>query len=448
MKKLNGTTLNSKGKGLRDKDLQNLYSLADIKKLQSGIPLFKEETEAPSVYLFLDGELKVSRNVSGKPREVTRLQQDKGSEGVAFVADAPWTVTVTATRPSTVMTLKKAVFDKLDEKIQLYFYKRLYRFDDDLIDQFIETKSEMNRQKELFQSYMLSIHTSAKEDYSKSDFISGILDKIPRLPSFTSNLAVGLMDDQISSKAVAELVKEDPSLAASVLKTVNSPYYGFGKNISDINHAIILLGFNELYQLVIAEGINRTMPNSSNFRDIFKHSICISRIAFALSLGSRIGKPAEVSTIGLLHDLGSSVKHLLKKQNPKISILIDYIDAAATGAVLMEQWNLPERVWQSIELQNYPRFASPDKIPDSLRNNVAVLYLAHVCFDFLEDPEKGTGDSPFTEDYIKLLGVDSVSPRYITKKFIMPVLIKNLHTFPAFFRRLVTKHTRNYDVLN
>ena len=190
------------------------------------------------------------------------------------------------------------------------------------------------------------------------------------------------------------------------------------------------------------------MPNSRNFRDIFKHSICISRIAFALSLGSRVGKPAEVSTIGLLHDLGNSVKHLLKKQNSKISILIDYIDAAAIGAVLMEQWNLPERVWQSIELQDYPRFASPDKIPDPLRNNVAVLYLAHVCFDFLETPEKGASDSPFTEDYIKLLGVDSDSPRHITKKFIMPVLTKNLHTFPAFFRTLVTKHTRDYDSLN
>ena len=447
MKNLNMSAPNSKGKGLRDKDLQNLYSLSDIKKLQPDIPLFRQETEAPSVYLFLDGELKVSRNVSGETREVTRLQQDNGGEGVAFIADAPWTVTVTATRPSTVLTLKRAVFDKLDKKIQLFFYKRRYRFDDDFIDRFMESKSRIDRQKELFQSYMLSLHTSPREDYLKSEIIAGILDKIPRLPTFTSNIAASLMDEEISSKAVADLVKEDPSLAAGVLKTENSPYYGFGKNISDINHAVILLGFNELYQLVIAEGINRTMPNSPDFKDIFKHSICISRIAFALSLGSRVGKPAEISTIGLLHDLGTSVKHLLKKQNPKIGILIDYIDAAVIGAVLMEQWNLPERVCQSIELQNYPRFTSPDNIPDSLRDNVAVLYLAHVCFDFLESP-KGAGDSPFIEDYIKLLGTESGSPRHITKKFIMPVLKKNLSTFPAFFRKLITKHTRNYEILN
>ncbi len=448
MKKRNDTAVDSKVKALGDKDLQNLYSLSTIKKLKGGDLLFTENTSEPFVYLFVEGEITLLKEISGNIQEIIRLRQGKGGQDIAFMPHTPWPVTVKAIQPSTVLVLKSAVFESMDDRIKHHFYKRDYRLDPDLIDQFLAAKSKVHRNREWFQSYMLFLQTDAKADYENSELISGILEKIPRLPAFTSQLAASLMDDRISAKEVAELVKEDPSLAAVVLKTVNSPFYGFGKNISDINHAIILLGFNELYQLVIAEGVNRSMPNSPNIRDLFIHSICISRIAFALSMGSRVGKPAEVSTIGLLHDLGKSVKHLLQKQNPKLHMLIEYIDTAAIGAVMMERWNLPARVWQSIELQNYPKFASPDKIPGPFRTNVAALYLSHRCYDLFLEREDTLVDSPFTEDYVRLFVAEDGSTQHVAKKIILPVLIKHLESFPAFFRKIITKHTHRYDVLN
>ena len=448
MTHINEPALSPRFKELNEKDVKNLYNLSSIRRLQAGEILIEEDASDQAVHLLLEGELKMVKKLGGKEKKIVQLRRDKESEGVAFMGQSPWKVSIVATEQSMVMTINHGGFNALDEKVQLYFYKCLHRFDVDFVCDLLEYESQLVQHKEQYQAYLLSLHKDAHPDYAESGLIQGILNKIPRLPIFTGNLATSLLDDEISTKDVAEMVKADPPLAATVLKTVNSSLYNFGKNISDINHAVILLGFNELYQLVVAEGINRTMPKSIDFREILSHSICISRIAFALSFASHVGKPAEVSTIGLLHDLGDTVKHLLKKQNQKVDILIEYLDTAAIGALLLKQWNLPEKVWQSIEFQNYPKFVSPGKIPQPFRENVAILFLSHICYAILQGRAKTETATPFLDDYKQLLKVENFSDHQITQKLIMPFLLKNLHTFPAFFRKLITTHTSAYSVLD
>lgn len=77
--------------------------------------------------------------------------------------------------------------------------------------------------------------------------------------------------------------------------------------ISGIQHAVVLLGLNEIYELFVSEGVKRTMPNTPFYRDLHEHSVAISHICFALSQESNVGKPVQIATIGLLHDLGKGV---------------------------------------------------------------------------------------------------------------------------------------------
>ena len=68
----------------------------------------------------------------------------------------------------------------------------------------------------------------------------------------------------------------------------------------------------------------------------------ISQIAFMLSLVSRHGHPAEVASLGLLHEIGQIVIQLLKDQNPRLAALIEVLDQAQLGSLLLKEWNLPE----------------------------------------------------------------------------------------------------------
>ena len=429
---------------ISEKELRNLYNMGAIKRLEPGEYLVKENDTDTPIFLFVEGGIKMVKQLSGKEKEVTRLHLDRGNDVISFFRENSWPVSMVASESSKVLAIEKTTFESLDNTTQLYFYQRLHRFDLDFINVLLESEVELTHKIDVFRKYLYTLHADSKQDYGKSDLILSILKKIPKLPVFTITLASDLMDDKISAKDVADMVKNDPSLAANVLKTLNSPYYNLGKDISDINHAIILLGFNELHQLVIAEGVNRSMPNSINFRNILSHSICISRIAFALSVASRCGKPAEISTIGLLHDLGESVKHLLKKQNPKIGILIDYIDASAVGALLLKSWSLPERVWRTLEFQNYPNFAPVSRIPAKLQSNVGVLYLAHLCDGFLRGDTDKEKKFPFLDEYNQMVNLKSLSVRQITQKYVLPYLVKNMQTLPLVIHKLIENHPQPY----
>jgi len=443
MKRVNGAAKSHKHQIFGDKELKTLYNHATVKRLKPGDKLINEGDSDNGAHLLVEGALIAKKRLNGKDKEFIHIRQKRENGGVAFFGQDHWPVSIAAAEPSILLAFEESTFDALDDRLKLFFYKRQYRLDFETIGRLLEKETELIRRNQYYQTYLFSTLNQKRPDYSHSELITGILKKIPRLPVFASTLATDLTDEEVSSTAVSDKVKQDPSLAANVLKTINSSYYSFGRNISDINHAVMLLGFNELYQLVIDEGIQKVMPNSSAFRDILSHSNCISRIAFGLSLASHAGKPSEISTIGLLHDLGKSIQHLLKRQNPKLNLLIEGLDPSLIGGLLLRNWNLPKQVWKSIEYQEYPKFAPPSEVPEDLLPNVALLYVAHLCFDTFSGKTNGM-KSPFQREYIKVLDFGNTSIEKITKQRVIPTLMKNMDSFPAFFRKYLTTYMRSH----
>ena len=443
MKQVNGAAKSPKHQILEEKDLKTLYNYATVKRLQSGDKLFNEGDSDQGVHLFIEGALSAKKRLNGKDKEFIQIRQERGNGGIAFFGQDHWPVSISAVEPSMLLTFKESTFEALDDRLKLYFYKRQHRIDFEMVGRLLKKEVELIRKNQYYETYLFSTCNRTRPDYSQSELITGILKKIPKLPVFAATLASDLTDEEVSSTKVSDKVKQDPSLTANVLKTINSSYYSFGRKISDINHAVMLLGFNELYQLVIDEGVQRVMPNSSAFREILSHSNCVSRIAFGLSLSSHAGKPSEISTIGLLHDLGKSIQHLLKRQNPKLNLLIEGLEPSLIGGILLRDWNLPKQVWQSIEYQEYPKFAPPSEVPEDLLPNVALLYVAHLCFDTFSGKTNGM-KSPFQREYIKVLDFGNTSIEKITKQCVIPTLIKNMDSFPAFFRKYLTTYMRSH----
>jgi len=443
MKQVNGAAKSPKQQNLEEKDLKTLYNYATVKRVQPGDKLFNEGDGNQEVHLLIEGALSAKKRLNGKDKEFIQIRQERGKGSIAFLGQDHWPVSISAVEPSMLLAFKESIFEALDDRLKLYCYKRQHRIDFEMVGRLMEKEVELIRKNKYYQTYLYSTLNQKRPDYSHSELITGILQKIPKLPVFASTLASDLTDEEVSSTKVSDKVKQDPSLTANVLKTINSSYYSFGRKISDINHAVMLLGFNELYQLVIDEGIKRVMPNSSAFREILSHSNCISRIAFGLSLSSHAGKPSEISTIGLLHDLGKSIQHLLKKQNKKLSLLIEGLDPSLIGGLLLRNWNLPKQVWQCIEYQEYPRFAPPSEVPEDLLPDVALLYVAHLCFDTFSGKTNAM-ESPFQREYIKVLDFGNTSIEKITKQRVIPTLMKNMDGFPAFFRKHLTTYMRSH----
>jgi HD-like signal output (HDOD) protein len=227
-----------------------------------------------------------------------------------------------------------------------------------------------------------------------------------------------------------------------VLKTVNSPYFGFQKKISDINHAVVLLGFSQLHQLVVGEGVRRTMPDRPAFRELHAHSSAVSQIAFTLSQTSGVGKPSQVATIGLLHDLGRGIVELLKEQNPKISVLLEGVDPSQIGSLLLKMWNLPDVVWKSAECQALPEYKPPSEIPPDVRDPVAILYLSHLGYTFLQGRPEEEMATSFLEEYLGLFRWEKLTVAGMMETKILPPIAKKMETYPAAFRNLLKGHVQ------
>jgi HD-like signal output (HDOD) protein len=327
-----------------------------------------------------------------------------------------------------------------EEKTQLYFYKVLHNLAGDPFSQFEAREKELIGKNRNLTEDIFSARTRDKTDYQRLKMVRGIIKKVPRLPMFIHSLVSKIMDDRVSPNEIAEHVKEDPSLMGIVLKTVNSSYYGFQKKISDISHAIVLIGLNGMFQLITAEGARRSMPDTPGFHELHFHSVAVSHFAFELSQNLQLGKPSQIATIGMVHDLGQVVIQLLKEQNPNLAILIDALNSAQMGSLLLKEWNLPDVVWKSVEFQRYPEFSPPDNVPDKIRNMVVILYLAHLCYGFFQNKTEDELPTTFLDEYKRFLNRETFSVANFALKCVLPGLIKKFDTLPISLRQLLEEY--------
>ena len=70
------------------------------------------------------------------------------------------------------------------------------------------------------------------------------ISDLPTLPSVYFQVNKLLQDKQASIEKVARIIEVDPGMSSSVLRLVNSAFYGLSKKSSSISHAVMILGFN------------------------------------------------------------------------------------------------------------------------------------------------------------------------------------------------------------
>lgn len=91
------------------------------------------------------------------------------------------------------------------------------------------------------------------------DILKGIT--IPSPPQVLADLQMDLLQPDPDLHAMADTIRKDVGLAGSVLKTVNSPYFGLAREVSSVSHAVSLLGINTIVNLVNAYYVRNEMLN-------------------------------------------------------------------------------------------------------------------------------------------------------------------------------------------
>lgn len=141
--------------------------------------------------------------------------------------------------------------------------------------------------------------------------IEKALRDLPPMPTVVGKVLAETEKPEVNAQEVERLIATDQALAIKVLRVVNSAYYGLSRQISSLNQAIVILGVQQIRNLVLSVGAMATIQPKTpeeheNLRKFWKHSFGAASVAQYLGKMKKLPlKDTEVAFVAsLLHDIG------------------------------------------------------------------------------------------------------------------------------------------------
>lgn len=144
------------------------------------------------------------------------------------------------------------------------------------------------------------------------------IDACPKLASLSRNnraLSDLVKSEQSLTSQIAEIIRQDPSLSARLLRMVNSVYYGLSADVSNIEEAVFFLGLRQIRELSMAtpvieemEQMQTTASTPLPWKDLWAHSIATAMLTREIIRATPIAIDDDTDyLVGLLHNVGKVV---------------------------------------------------------------------------------------------------------------------------------------------
>ena len=410
-----------------------LINCADVVRFAAGEDLLATKPGLASGYILLQsGTIRVD---PGATEEAVSLEVTTALNLIGAENSGMPRFCISASTEGQLLLLSAGQFGQLRESTRLVLMQMAQHSSAERFLKLLEHYRRAQQRYERLSSVLFKSAAGAAESFAGSEPVQRIISRIPKLPVSSVELLNRLLDENSTHAQVVELVREDPSLTATLLKAINSARYSFDQEITDLSHAVSLLGFEGVYQVIMAESLRKSLPDTAQFRASYQRALLLSYMAFALAQASGKARPAEMATIALLHDVGRVVIELLQRQNPAFKPMIGQVHPGVVGAELLKAWQLPEPVWSSIALQHYPDFVQPAHLPSRVRTPVSLLHLSAWLLDSRENTD--TIEPLFVEEYLALLGWAGETAEQIWDRRLKPLLRQRRNALPRAVQQML-----------
>jgi HD-like signal output (HDOD) protein len=226
----------------------------------------------------------------------------------------------------------------------------------------------------------------------------GGLRSVPSLPHIYKKLTDELNTDNCSLQKVGKIISDDIAMTASILKIVNSAYFGLPREVSSPEEAAAYIGMDILKTLVLTTGIFKSyegrMEGRLKLAELWQHSSRVAavskRCAQRLQLDRKLVELSYMA--GMLHDVG--VLLLAANEPDKYETALEIADHEhvpsweaerrvfgtthmEVGAYLLGIWNLPQRIVEATAFHHLPsEFGTPDSV-----TVLSAVHIAHAVAD-------------------------------------------------------------------
>jgi putative nucleotidyltransferase with HDIG domain len=217
------------------------------------------------------------------------------------------------------------------------------------------------------------------------------LDQLPTLPTVAVRVLEATEKSETDTSQIVSLISSDVSLTARILQLVHRADLGVRGDVSTVDRAVMLLGFEAVRSAALAisvfEAFSAPAPHGSGFprEEFWKHSIAVACCAELIAeqqtrvLGaSHSVPPSEAFVCGLLHDIGKvaldtmlpksfarvvEAAELLRGNIADVERSVIGLDHMVVGKRLAEKWNLPQIIRESIWLHGQ----FPEALPPTVK---------------------------------------------------------------------------------
>lgn len=247
------------------------------------------------------------------------------------------------------------------------------------------------------------------------------IGQLPTVPSVVQELIASFDRDDIDVASLATKVSKDQVISAKVLRLANTAHFGSPRQISSIEDAVIVLGFDKLRTLVIASGIAGMAIPIPEFDKVhyWRYSLNVANTAKLLAKMARHN--GEVAfTAGLLHSIGQLLIHIAA---PADAAAVEKLVAsgasrtasemntfgfnhAEVGAELARRWNFPQLIQDAIRYHNEPLKQEP------FQPMAALVHLGEYIIHHLEmgdEPSELIGNIPLALTDKLTLNLDRIA---------------------------------------
>jgi len=203
--------------------------------------------------------------------------------------------------------------------------------------------------------------------------INGI-DRLPALPSVYFDLLEEFSSPSYSLKRVGALISGDIGLTTSILKMVNSAYFGLNESVSSAQQAVALLGGDIVKGLMLTAHLSRSFTKEEQAFSIESwenHSLLCGIFCQSIAQYEKC-TPAQQEMAfvsGILHDVGRII--LATSFPEKYRRVLDIAGStheslqdverdvlntthSAVGAYLLGLWGLPDQIVELVATHHNP----------------------------------------------------------------------------------------------
>jgi putative nucleotidyltransferase with HDIG domain len=227
------------------------------------------------------------------------------------------------------------------------------------------------------------------------DRLRTLIAGIDAIPSLTSNITAlirKLENPSVGIPEIAKIVAQDVGMTAKILQFVNSPCLGLADPVTNAEHAIAILGINQVRPFVLSAGVFAECDGLGEWRyaaaDLMRHSVQVAVRARGIA-ASEMHDPTQADyafLAGMLHDLGKLILMRYRAEPYRSAIRSSResglpmwqtertevtADHAELGAYLLALWGLPSPVVEAVLFHHHPTEIHSDGFTTALAVHAA-----------------------------------------------------------------------------